>query len=361
MGVDVLDVTRSQTGILEGSEHAATRSRRRLPRAGSCGMRRHSCHNPPLRHKSWPHEPWRARTLKEPSRLPPRPGRIHPDRDPRVGFAVAGSSFLAERARAAQKPPTPSGETSGFRTAGNHDIRIPVLDDTRSFAHRVGPGVTAVTRAIFGPLKPNMIDRLPEIMLMIDPGTKNGETCARHPQRNGLLVRISRGKPPDSGPDRHPGALKIDRIPIQPRIADGLEFRRHPEVDEGVHPPGLRRKVGANVESLDLAGDPNWKLEWDASNFVMLAIPERPAMMFDHPSSTVLPTGQMSPRPVMTTLRRAKTVHLNGWKGRPLGRPLPPGTRDGFFLVGRDVVHRLLDGRDLLGFLVGNLTLEFLF
>ena len=30
----------------------------------------------------------------------------------------------------------------------------------------------------------------------------------------------------------------------------------------------------------------------DASNFVMLAIPERPAMMFDHPSSTVLPTGR---------------------------------------------------------------------
>ena len=37
------------------------------------------------------------------------------------------------------------------------------------------PVVQAVTMARFGPLKPNWIDTWPEIMLMIDAGTKNGE------------------------------------------------------------------------------------------------------------------------------------------------------------------------------------------
>ncbi|MNT80303.1 hypothetical protein D3C72_2197420 [compost metagenome] len=37
------------------------------------------------------------------------------------------------------------------------------------------PVVQAVTTAMFGPLKPYLIDRWPEIMLMIDAGTKNGE------------------------------------------------------------------------------------------------------------------------------------------------------------------------------------------
>ena len=36
------------------------------------------------------------------------------------------------------------------------------------------PVVQAVTMAILGPLKPYLIDRWPEIMLMIDAGTKKG-------------------------------------------------------------------------------------------------------------------------------------------------------------------------------------------
>ena len=39
----------------------------------------------------------------------------------------------------------------------------------------------------------------------------------------------------------------------------------------------------------------------DASNRVMPAMPERPASRFCQPSSTLLPTGLISPRPVTTT------------------------------------------------------------
>jgi hypothetical protein len=37
------------------------------------------------------------------------------------------------------------------------------------------PVVQAVTMARLGPVKPYLIDRWPEIMLMIEAGTKNGE------------------------------------------------------------------------------------------------------------------------------------------------------------------------------------------
>ena len=37
------------------------------------------------------------------------------------------------------------------------------------------PVVQAVTMAMFGPFMPYRIDRLPEIMLMMQLGTKNGE------------------------------------------------------------------------------------------------------------------------------------------------------------------------------------------
>jgi hypothetical protein len=38
------------------------------------------------------------------------------------------------------------------------------------------PVVQAVTTAMFGPRKPYLIETWPEIMLMIDAGTKNGDT-----------------------------------------------------------------------------------------------------------------------------------------------------------------------------------------
>ena len=46
------------------------------------------------------------------------------------------------------------------------------------------PVVQAVTIERFGPYSPYMIDSCPEIMLMIEPGTKNGET-----RRKGRLSR----------------------------------------------------------------------------------------------------------------------------------------------------------------------------
>jgi hypothetical protein len=58
------------------------------------------------------------------------------------------------------------------------------------------PVVQAVTMARFGPRRPNLIDRSPEIMLMIEAGTKNGE-MRRGPRLSySSLVSSIIGKPP---------------------------------------------------------------------------------------------------------------------------------------------------------------------
>src|SRR5690348_3207201 len=84
----------------------------------------------------------------------------------------------------------------------------------------------------------------------------------------------------------------------------------------------------------------------DASKRVMGAMPVRPPTMFAQPSSTELPTGQTSPRPVTTTRRRSiETCVGERW---PSGRLLVLG----------GVVDRQLHRGDLLGFLVWNLDAE---
>ena len=84
----------------------------------------------------------------------------------------------------------------------------------------------------------------------------------------------------------------------------------------------------------------------------------------------LLPTGETMPRPVMTTLRRAKVCSGNWgiWGDLPQtpGRrvkhwPARAGSSEGLLLVGEDVVDRLLNGGDLLGLIIRNLGLEFLF
>ena len=66
------------------------------------------------------------------------------------------------------------------------------------------PVVQAVTIAMFGPVKPYLIDTWPEIMLMIEAGTKNGE-MRRGPRAISSSRMFSmRGKPPMPEPIKQP-------------------------------------------------------------------------------------------------------------------------------------------------------------
>src|SRR5688572_20062856 len=91
--------------------------------------------------------------------------------------------------------------------------------------------------------------------------------------------------------------------------------------------------------------------------------------MAAHAVSMVLPTGETIPSPVTTTRRRVtvlpqRKLNEEAWRalapaGHPAGAPAESGSGLGPMLV--DVVDCLLDGGDLLGILVGNLSFEFLF
>src|SRR5882757_5783546 len=77
----------------------------------------------------------------------------------------------------------------------------------------------------------------------------------------------------------------------------------------------------------------------EASKREIGTIPELPETMLLQASAIEFPTGEMIPRPVMTTRRR-----LMRWRA----------LADGSLLVRADVVDRLLDGRDLLRLFVGD-------
>ena len=58
------------------------------------------------------------------------------------------------------------------------------------------PVVHAVTMATFGPFNPYIIDKLPEIILIIVPGIKKGETFLCPPSSKTSLVDSMRSIPP---------------------------------------------------------------------------------------------------------------------------------------------------------------------
>jgi hypothetical protein len=73
-------------------------------------------------------------------------------------------------------------------------------------------------------------------------------------------------------------------------------------MDERVHVTRfLGREVVLDLEALTSPAKRHANAE--ASNFVMSAMPERPASRFFQPSATLLPTGLISPSPVTTTRR----------------------------------------------------------
>ncbi len=83
------------------------------------------------------------------------------------------------------------------------------------------PVVQAVTIARFGPLSPNMIDRLPEIMLMIAPGIMNGEIRRGPRLTNSLWLSSISGRPPMPEPTMQPIDSRLASVISSPesRIA----------------------------------------------------------------------------------------------------------------------------------------------
>lgn len=78
------------------------------------------------------------------------------------------------------------------------------------------PVVHAVTIARFGPLMPNLIDRWPEIMLMIDAGTKNGEIRRGPRLSSSVCVTSIIGSPPMPEPTTTPTRSAFSSVTWKP-------------------------------------------------------------------------------------------------------------------------------------------------
>jgi len=92
-------------------------------------------------------------------------------------------------------------------------------------------------------------------MLMIDPGTKNGDTLRIPP----FLGRLDQWQAADAGTNRHPDTFRVRCVfLVQTCITNGLNPRRHAEMDEGIHAARvLGRNIARDIEVLDLAGNPH--------------------------------------------------------------------------------------------------------
>jgi hypothetical protein len=141
------------------------------------------------------------------------------------------------------------------------------------------------------------IDMWPEIMLMIDAGTKNGEMRRAPRSRYSSACASIIGSPPMPEPTMQPmrsACSSVSASPWAARRRHRLDRRRHAVVDEGVHVARfLGRHVVLDIEALDLAGDAAGKRRGiEARDRPM---PLRPATRLAQPSATLLPTGLISP------------------------------------------------------------------
>ena len=94
-------------------------------------------------------------------------------------------------------------------------------------------------------------------MLMIEPGTKNGEILRTPPSRYASFVCSIIGRPPMPEPMHTPTRSLSPAPGIEARVLHGFHRRDEAVVNEGVVAPRLLgRQIGADVEALDLGGDP---------------------------------------------------------------------------------------------------------
>src|SRR4051812_49654687 len=107
---------------------------------------------------------------------PPPSASTKPSRSLSHGrLALAGSSLRVDSAFACPKPPRPQGVVAISPPPATITSASPYWMVRMPRPMAWVDVVHAVTTPRFGPFRLYLIDRCPEIMLMIEAGTKNGE------------------------------------------------------------------------------------------------------------------------------------------------------------------------------------------
>ena len=84
-------------------------------------------------------------------------------------------------------------------------------------------------------------------MLMIEPGTKNGDDLAQAALRDTWLVRLlDHRQAADAGADAHADALLVAGVAVEAGVAHRLHRRDEAVVDERVVAPRFLRATGTS-------------------------------------------------------------------------------------------------------------------
>src|SRR5208282_6548026 len=199
--------------------------------------------------------------------------------------------------------------------------------------------VQAVAVASFGPLAPSRMETWPAARLTIAAGMKNGEILRGPPSNSAVCSRSMMSNPPMPEPMCTPTRSSFSGVICRADILNAssaaaiARWMKRPIFLTSFFSMKLRGSKFLTSAAI-------WQANLLESNWVMRATPLLPASTAFHTSPVVLPTPQIRPMPVTTTLRPKLLATF---------RMLP------------DVIDGILHGADFLRVLVGDLDVEAFF
>ncbi len=215
---------------------------------------------------------------------------------------MSGSSFRVDKALAAQKPAMDIGVTAASAPPAIITSASPRRINPRASPMELVPEAHAVTVHPLGPCTPNRIDTCPEAMLAIIMGIKKGLTPAT-PRLSKTLCCCSRvSMPPIPDPTHTPTRCRstIEKSSAASRTAC-LAAAQAYCTNRSIRRASLRGIYFCTSKfrtcAAILVGN------WLTSKRSIRPMPLFPARRLLQNSSLSRPTGDTTPKPVITTLR----------------------------------------------------------
>src|SRR5262245_45865156 len=211
----------------------------------------------------------------------------------------------------------------------------------------------AVQVAEFGPFAPNRIDTCPAARLMIADGMKNGEILRGPPSSSALCSRSMVVNPPIPEAMNTPtfgasAGVICSRASSMANCDAAIAYWMKTSIF-------LTSFFSMKCSGSNPRTSPAMRVaNCDASNFVIVSIPLRPAVSAVQLASVPMPSDDTRPIPVTTTRRLFVMLYPPVAPGRAT-RPLLLRLRVRF-----DVLDGFLHTRNLLGVLVGDFDPELL-
>ena len=210
VGVDVIDLVAVDAAVAQRIDHAARGALAVFARRGDVvGIGAHAITGE-FAVNARAALLWRVRILRAPARRRLRPARSRRGPCPTGGWParVHRCAWTARARRRNRRRPACEPQASAppaiITSASPYSIRRPASPMLWLAV------VQALTTAMFGPLRPYMIESWPEIMLMMVPGTKNGEILRGPPASIGIMRGSSiSGRPPMPEPMQTPICSRV--------------------------------------------------------------------------------------------------------------------------------------------------------